>query len=294
MSYQPSAPPVWRDAIFWEQNAGRSYAELAREFGASDRVYAKWHKKFSPQKIAQKCKGIVSADLHYPSHDQKLLDNFLRYVDDTKPGIFVFLGDNLDMQPISHWLHDGKKRGSMEGLRLKNDYEGFQRDVLDLLELPDGCRKIWLEGNHEKWVRDYIDLNPEAEGFLEVENNIDLSDWEIYPYGQHATVDDARFIHGAYTNLHCAYKTVQVYGHDVYFGHCHSMQTHTLATPVGDNPIIGTEIPCMCDLNPAYAEDKPNAWVQGFGTFYVADSLQMYITHAKDGVFVAPNGTIYD
>lgn len=292
MQFQSSVPPVWRDATFWAENGSMSNSELARKFGGSEAAYRKWRDKFSPKPNGNM--GIVAADLHYPLHDKDLLDNFLRYVHCMQPSIFIFLGDSLDMQPISHWLHDGKKRGSMEGLRLKKDYDGFQRDVLDKLELPDGCRKIWLEGNHEKWVRDYIDQNPEAEGFLEVENNIDISDWEIYRYGQHATVGNARFIHGAYTNLHCAHKTVQVYGTDVYFGHCHSLQTHALATPVGDNPIIGTEIPCMCDLNPSYAEDRPNAWVQGFGTFYlVGDNVQMYVTRANDGKFVAPDGKSY-
>jgi len=241
--------------------------------------------------------GIAVFDLHYPHHTQRLWDNILRLTADMQPDVFVFGGDNMHMDPFSHWNHDRNKRRQLEGKRVKKEYAGFQSAILDPLEerLGDECRRIFMLGNHEKWVADYTDEHPEVEGYFEVENNLALDRWELYEYGESAEVGKLHFIHGLYCLLHNAAKTVTVYHRNVVYGHGHTYQAHTEVTPLDSDAHTAVQIPCACDMNPDYARNKPNAWLQGFAIFHIraGGNFNLYPVIAVDGHFTAPNGTYY-
>jgi hypothetical protein len=240
-------------------------------------------------------RGIAVFDLHYPQHDQRLWSNILRFVEDFRPDVFAWGGDNLDMEPVSHWLKN--RRGTLEGKRLKQDYLGFCRHILAPLEarLPVECRRIWHDGNHEDWVDQYIDEHPEAQGFLEVEHNLPLEGWEYYDYGMVSRVGKLHIMHGEYTLLHNAYKTVDVYERNIIYGHGHTYQAHTKTTPLDGESHTAVQIPCACKLNPHYRLHKPNAWLNGFAVFHVRPNgdFNLYPVIAVDGCFTAPNGTYY-
>lgn len=303
-----------KDREFWEIHCAESGEEIARQMNGDGGSWRKrlraakvrypelaWrvnrNAKCAEAQIPQKTQvGIAMFDLHYPLDNKRFTENWLDFVRDMCPDIFIFGGDNLDMTPVSHWLLDKHKRGSLEGKRLKADYTGFKLDILRELVLPDDCRKIWLYGNHEDWLNQYIDSNPEMEGLLELEEHIDLGDWERYRYGQHAKVGSLKFIHGAYTNLHHAHKTAQVYGCNVIYGHIHTGQEHTFTTPCDSLPFIGRSVGCGCDLNPSYSRDKPNSWEHQILLFYVRSdgSFNLYPITAINGCFTAPNGKTYN
>lgn len=241
--------------------------------------------------------GICVFDLHFPNHNKKLWENILKVVGDLKPDYFLFGGDNMDMECISHWLHDKGNRKQLEGKRLKKDYVEFQRDILDNLEkvMPDYCRKIWLKGNHcGDWVDLLVARSPELEGFAEVENNLNLKEWEIYKYRQTAKVGKIYFHHGEYTGKHHASKMVDTFGRNIVFGHLHTYQVHTRITPIDCEAHSAYSMPCACDINPEYMRDKPSAWLNGFGVFYTQENgnFNIYPVISNKGHFVF-NGVYY-
>jgi len=239
--------------------------------------------------------GIGYWDMHHPKHDKKLWSNVLRYVADTDPDIFVFGGDNEDLEVVSHWVKD--KRKIVEGKRLKRDYLDFNRDVLDPLDsiLRENVERVFHLGNHEDWVSQYLDVHPEMEGMIEFEEYLHLDGWNVLPYGHTAKFGHLYSTHGTYINIHNAYKTAQVYGRSIMYGHGHTLQVHTLVTPLDSLPYAATQIPCACELNPSYRLNQPNAWVTGFAVFYVQPNgnFNLFPVVAIDGCFTAPDGTYY-
>ena len=241
-------------------------------------------------------KGIAVFDLHYPDHHSKFWQNILRYTADLKPDVFVFGGDNLDCSSVSHWVENKSRK--VEGKRMKKDYDGFNRDVLSPLAciLPDGARRIFHLGNHEDWVEQYIDVHPEVEGFLEVRANLHLEGWEVFDYGHASQVGKLFFTHGDYCNEHVAKKVVQTYHRNVVFGHVHTYQSFTETTPLDSDSHTATAIGCACHMNPHYARNKPNRWLNQFAVFHVAQNgnYNPFPVTAIDGCFTAPDGRRYE
>lgn len=242
--------------------------------------------------------GIGVWDLHYSYHIKPLWKNILKAIKGIKPDYFIFGGDNLNFTAVSHWLHEKGKNKTLEGKRLIKEYKGFNKEIMEplLKVLPKKCKKIWLMGNHEMWVELAIEKNPQGEGFWEIENNIDLSDWKIIPYPDYYRIGKAYFIHGTYTNDHHAKKTVTTYEHSVFYGHCHTKQVYSKVTPVGNEAHIGVAVPCACELNPDYRRHHPNAWINGFLKFEILKNgcfTDELVTANSKGQFVL-SGKNYD
>lgn len=293
---------------YWEQNCRKSGEQLARETGGDGGT---WRRKIRAAKIAypdlpwttspkqtsgKPLKGIAIFDMHHPKHDKKLWRNILDFVEEFQPDIFALGGDNMDLEVVSHWV--GNKRKIVEGKRLLHDYKTFNRDVLDPLNavLPEDARKICMLGNHEDWINQYLAEHPEMEGLIELTNHLHLDDWEVYEYGENANVGKLHIIHGAYVNQHNAFKTAQVYGRNIIYGHGHTYQAYTITAPLDVQSHMATQIPCACHLNPSYRLNQPNTWVNGFATFYVQPNgnFNLFPVIAVDGAFVAPTGKYYE
>ncbi len=242
-------------------------------------------------------RGIAVYDPHTPHEDKVLFRNILKFARDFKPSTFLFGGDNLNMNAVDHWIQEGKKKMSLEGRRVKKDYEYYLKNVhYPLLEvLPRKCRKIWLKGNHEDWIKLAIDKNPNGEGYWEIENNIPLDDWEVYEYNDVARVGKLRFTHGHYYNKYHAAKTVDTYARSIVVGHAHTHQCYTKIVPIGNEPHCCYSVPCACNLNPHYKKGQPNQWVNGFAVFYVYDNgkFNFYPVIALNGHFVSPDGKLH-
>ena len=240
--------------------------------------------------------GICVYDIHHPYQDKKLWENILKVCEKIKPDYFIFGGDNMDMDAVNHWeLDKGNKRG-MEGKRLRKSYDTFQTEILDRIEfvLPEFCRKVYMFGNHESWIEQYIDKLPELEGFAEIERNLNLKEWEVIPYRQTVKVGKIYFHHGEYTGKHHASKMVDTFERNIVYGHLHSSQSYTKVTPIDGDAHSATCMPCACDLNPLYMKDKPSAWVNGFGIFYIHldNNFNIYPVISSKGHFVF-NGEYY-
>jgi hypothetical protein len=152
----------------------------------------------------------------------------LEFCNDFQPDYFIFGGDQLHMDTISKY--NTKKPLLLEGQRLKNEYQGFQQDVLDPLEhiLSDSVEKYMLVGNHEWRIDRLIEGNPQWQGFVELDVNLRLDDWTLIPFNEVLTLGNMNFIHGVYTNKYSSFKTVSEYDANIFYGHCFDDKTELL------------------------------------------------------------------
>lgn len=242
-------------------------------------------------------KLIAVFDVHSPHQDKVLWDNILKFTKDFQPDVFVFGGDNMNFDAVDHWKMEKGQKRPLEGKRLLKEYKEFTDTILNPVEeiLPKNCRKIFHLGNHEDWVERYIDKHPEVEGMLEIRNNLNLKDWEVYDYGKTSKVGKLYIDHGRYISKYSASKTVDVYGRNIIYGHGHTSQSYAKVTPIDSQAHEATQIPCACKMNPDYMKNMPSAWMNGFAIAYIKDNglFNLYVIKSVNGHFTAPNGKEY-
>lgn len=239
---------------------------------------------------------VVMSDIHYPKHDPKALAVAEQIIKDVKPHRIVYLGDAMDMTSISHWLK-GKIK-TLEGLRLKKDYDGFN-GVLDRHTKLAGSQLkeiVYVEGNHEDWVNDAIIEDPSKEGFFDLAINLKFDERGIKFVRLNDTFKLGKLYltHGYYTNQHHAFKTVTDTEHSVMYGHIHTNQQYTKVNMIKADAHMGISIPCLCRMNPDYAMNRPNNWMQGIGIVYTLPNgnFNHYVVNIIDGKAIW-NGKIY-
>lgn len=245
--------------------------------------------------------GIILADLQFPNDNPVLLNNVERYMASRPWHFLVYLGDMLDMDAISHHAMESGEYRVLEGKRLKKDYEAFEKILRRHRKIVGkDCQIYYFFGNHEEWASRLIDHMPTLEGFIEPENNLPFEELKIkvIPPRGVMKIGKLHFIHGdidkgAYSSTHHAKKVVDLYNKNIAYGDKHTDQTFTKVSPVGLDEIhTAYSIPCLANIRPAWNRDKPTAWINGFGVFYVRDdgSFNLYKVVAVKNGFTAPDG----
>jgi len=263
-------------------------AEQAHISNQEARFYCKLH-KFSDNKPVKR--GVAVGDLHFPDDNEACKKILFSFLEDFNPDIFILAGDQMDMGCISSF--NSKKPKLTEGKRLSYEYKKFQSEYLD--NLNSFKDKYFMIGNHEYRVDRLIEESPQYEGFIEVENNLDLSDWTIVQHNDCLSLGEMNFIHGHYWNKFHANKNVQVYGKQIFNWHVHTNQVYTMHSPINRLPKQGVSVGCMCNKNPEWLRNKPNSWVHQFMYFYLfGDGSFVYYTPIiiKGRTFI--NDKLYD
>lgn len=218
-------------------------------------------------------RAVALYDVHYPLHHVPTITAALDYLGSNKPDIFIFGGDQLSYDCISH--HTKNKPLYRTRRSYLNDIEGFNEDILTPIErkLPKDCEKIFIEGNHERFAYDFVEEHPELEGVLDHKAILRLEErgWKVIPLGHAYKLGKLTVAHGetltGFGNQASAYsakKAVEMYAGNVLAGHVHTLQQFVKVSPVDqDQKWIGTISPCACVVNPAYLRNRPTNWVNG-------------------------------
>lgn len=215
---------------------------------------------------------IIVGDLHYPEHDPHAFRTLLEFLKANKRRIasFTLNGDFLDCQNVSRHS-DGKPRLRKRG-GWKSDLDGFKRDILDRLDkvLPKACQKVAIAGNHEDWLQDLLDKQPELEGLLEIPVLLDLErrGWRWVECGGHIERGGFVILHGDQigSGTHVAKKAGDLVNGNVLMSHVHRFSAFSRAALISEKKKhLAVTLPCMCTVAPRYSKGQPNAFVVGFG-----------------------------
>ena len=237
----------------------------------------------------QSLRFIAWPDTHIPQHDPSAVDVAAQVVEWWSPELLVILGDFLDCTPVSHWLKN--KRKTTEGLRLRDDFNAGNR-LLDKITKSIN-HLVYLEGNHEDWIWDAIEANPEFEGLIDLSLGLKFEARRAnhkvthLRYGKCYKQGHLTFTHGIYTGKHHAARHVEAYGRNVIYGHLHDVQTHVKVCPIDVNEKhMGISMGCLCNKNPQFMENKPNNWCHcvGVGEFRADGGFNVYPVVICNGV----------
>jgi len=232
-------------------------------------------------------------DLHAPLHEEAALRAALEFIKNYKPHELVIGGDLGEFESVSHWIQNKKRK--VEGKRLGKEYQACN-EILDRVEkvLPKGCKKIFLLGNHEEWVEQYLDNFPAMEGLIDLETGLRLKKrgYKIIPFNKPYQIGKANIIHGWYAGVHHAKKHIDNGHKNLIYGHVHDAQR--FSSPSLDNFHSAISVPCMCRLNKDFLHNKPTNWSHGFLVLEVRRDgfFNAHVMDIVNGKF-SYNGRIY-
>jgi len=128
-----------------------------------------------------------------------------QYILDKRPDVIICIGDFCDMESLSSY-DKGKK--SFEGRRYKKDVAAG-KEAMDLLLAPMRAynermrshghkqyrpRMVLTLGNHEDRIDRAVNLQPEYDGVISVDD-LPYQDWEVIPYLQTINIDGVCYTH---------------------------------------------------------------------------------------------------
>lgn len=243
-------------------------------------------------------KRVKNITTTVPTHNAPAITAALAFARDLQPDIIVLGGDQLNFAPVSHW--NKTNFWSNEGGRIKKEM-----DILDYLVLSPieqsfpNARKVWMDGNHEVWLEQFLEQNPAIEGLVEPVNYLRLEQrgWEMYGQGEMLPLGKLNVIHGdKIKGANPAQKAGQKYGCNVRSGHHHTAAWYTMYNPVDSKDIkTSISVPCLAMVNPVYGKNEPNTHLNGFlfGYIWPNGNYSDYVVVMADNTFVSPDGKRY-
>lgn len=224
-------------------------------------------------------KVIAFGDTHdTPTQDKTHLHHIAKYIKDSKPELIVHTGDLWDCVSLCHHVPNSTYKGKFKP-SLKDDLYSLEEAVAILTEVSG--RRDWhmTLGNHEAWLWQFIDKNPELFGFAQDSFNdiFNKAGWTLYEYGRYVDFGGVNFVHAPMSIMgkprggENITKTVcnksmcdTVFGHTHRFGH--------LQDPKDGNDVWVTAINTGCTMPDGYRPDYavgPLGWYYGIVEFTI-------------------------
>jgi predicted phosphodiesterase len=216
--------------------------------------------------------AVIYADIHCPYQDKQAVEIAIDYGMQVKPDMVIMLGDFADFYKVSHWRNDPMRQ------KFFQEIEASKRLLSVFTDSFKDCEKIFVKGNHEKRLDNYLDSRaPELKGVkgLTVPGLLCLEEmgWQYFDcwaalndMGQTYKIGSLHLLHGHEVKISAAavnlarllyYKTlVNVLG-----AHYHTTQEY-LFKKLDHSHEGGWIIGCLCKLSPEY---RPIVnWNHGF------------------------------
>lgn len=252
---------------------------------------------------------VTVFDLHHP-HVHKptwnAIKDFIKKNPDKIAG-FLFGGDQSDNAEISH--HTSGKPLLRPPGSYKRNTDGLNTLIKEVEAiLPKQAKKVWINGNHEDWVSQLIERQPELQGSMEREVLLGLEarGWEVLQLGEGKNLGKLLVVHGEgltgignQASVYHAKRAVESFCTSVLYGHLHSAQSYTKVLPHSTkDKWMAWSSPAACTLNPTYLKNRPTAWVNGFDVVELHDpekeksNFNVYPIIVSDGKF-SFGGNIY-
>lgn len=250
-----------------------------KKFVALYDLHVGWEKKWEKGELVT-----------FPTFNKKSIDAAKAFIFDFAPDILLLGGDALNAGPISHW---NKGKPILDaGLHLKKEFDTL--DDLILKPFEKVKRKIWLTGNHERWIESHVEEHPGLAGMVEPQSYLKLKarNWEVYSQGEAASIGKLHFVHGDTVlrngaGVNPARTLVNAYRRNIRAGHLHTYSAAIEMTSVDAKDWhSGIIVPSLSTRNPAFMKNNPNTFVNGFLYGYSWPSGEF-----SDAVVLINNGT---
>lgn len=211
--------------------------------------------------------AVSAFDIHYPETDFPTLNAIKSFLRGNKVGLFVFGGDNLHCESISH--HTKNKPMYRTLGQMKKELDGFKRQVLDPIDvlLPKGCEKVWLTGNHEDWLEQMLEEQPELAGLLDFGEYLELTarGWSVKPQGGSFKKGHLKWIHGDVLSGGHVQKALNTYVENIVYGHFHTAASGTKILPHSKRQKWQAwATGCVGRLDSKYLKNSPTGWLNQF------------------------------
>lgn len=220
---------------------------------------------------------LILPDIQYPYHDAVVLDKILKVVRTYQPDQMIQIGDGIDFPTVSQW---SKGTAGEYADTLQEHIDGYRRDVLEpLRRASESSKMLWLEGNHDRRVRDFVRKYAAPLGplrALEIPNLFALQDLDIsYEKGPVRIATNTLAIHGHESGGYCASasawdaKFAKRYGSDknFIFGHTHQpfLITRAFGYSGKVSPRFTMNVGSIMDpVAATYVKDGAVSWQQSF------------------------------
>jgi hypothetical protein len=216
---------------------------------------------------------MIFPDLHRPIEDKRAYPLVMQFAEDFKPEIIVNLGDIGNFAGISHW-NVNRFKSRME-YPIKRDFDGAKDHHKRLREIVPETSIYSLDGNHDDWVQDYLDLHPELEGYVDYNKGMAYAEFNVKRIPrdrQPLKIGKLQFIHGWYLNKYHTFKTSQTTHHNIVYAHTHTFQSFTPDNIEPDRRFMAWSIGHLSDekiMARDYLRDRPTNWMLGFAIFWM-------------------------
>lgn len=219
---------------------------------------------------------LILPDIQYPLHDKLALSKLTRVASDIQPDTILQIGDGIDFTNVSRWT----KGTAMEYAPILQDHiDGFRDTLAQLREAAPEARILWLEGNHDLRLKEFIRSYAPALGALralEMENLFELSKLRVeYTKGPLRIGTNTYAVHGhesgGYSATASAWdlKFVKRYGSDKSFVFGHTHQPFLLTRAFGYEGKVSPRFTMnagsiMDPVQASYVKDGAVNWVMSF------------------------------
>lgn len=249
---------------------------------------------------------IVLPDTQIPYQDKRTLKALEAYIADVQKSDDPFvgwlqMGDFLDFDELSRWNvgYEASIKGDVrKSFEAGNAFLDRHQALMALSGVP--YEMVLLEGNHDFRARDFGRKEPKFAGLVDYAFNLHLKDrgikfvqcWdkhEIFQKGK------AYFAHGNFLNKYHAFKMVDTYGCNIFYGHTHDVMEFPKQTWGKDKTLIGKSLGCLCRYDMPYMQTKPSNWQQAFSEFIFFPNgfFQENTTKIFQHRFIGRNGEVY-
>lgn len=243
-------------------------------------------------------KLLAQGDTHAKFVDRAAFNAYKKFASYYCPDIHLIMGDFVDCEGLSHWPPD-----DLEPRRIVPEMKIGRALLQETVESTPTCStRLFLEGNHERWIEQAFTKMPELfDGLAELDIEINVKTllglssfgYEFFPLNELLQIGGAHFTHGLYTGKHHAAKHLDTFKTNIYYGHLHDTQEHN-QTGI-DGHVEASCLGCLCRKDAKFLKGKPNNWVHTAPVFeFFPDGSY---NHYKPRIFngrMAFNGMVFD
>lgn len=243
-------------------------------------------------------KVSAQPDTHAKFADQAAFKSYLKFLEYWKPDAHLIMGDFVDCEGLSHWpAEDLEPRRIVPEMKIARQ---MLQQIVDVT--PTTTTRIYIEGNHERWIEQAFTRMPELfDGLAELDIEINLKSllalnkfgYDLFPLNELVQIGKAHFTHGIYTGSNHAKKHLDAFKTSIYYAHLHDLQEHNQTSI--DGHLEAASLMCLCRLDAKFLKGKPNNWVHGHACFefFPDGSYNWYKIRIFNGRS-AYNGVIFD